>query len=159
MTRIGLGSLKYGTRKLVVPTAWKSVFTTDEKEREKNIEESSEALQFLEHEVKDHKFLGGDEFGFVDIAAVFIAFWIPVIQEVIGLQLFTAENFPKLYIWSQEILNHPVVKECLPPKEPLFAMCKAHYESIVGVGIDCQIPHCQLCCFPTVPQNRSESQH
>nr|AFK41515.1 unknown [Lotus japonicus] len=58
----------------VVTAAWKSVFTADEKEREKNIQESFEALQFLENELKDKKFFGGEEFGFVDITAVFIAF-------------------------------------------------------------------------------------
>ncbi|XP_061370740.1 uncharacterized protein LOC133313393 [Gastrolobium bilobum] len=114
-----------------VAAAWKSVYTIDEKEREKYVEESFEALQILENELKN-KFFGGEEFGFVDIAAVFIAFWIPLFQEVGGLQLFTSEKFPKLYKWSQEFLNHPVVKETLPPRDPLFANLKAHYESLVA---------------------------
>nr|AFK40836.1 unknown [Lotus japonicus] len=116
----------------VVTAAWKSVFTADEKEREKNIQESFEALQFLENELKDKKFFGGEEFGFVDITAVFIAFWIPMIQEIAGLQLFTAEKFPKLYKWSQEFLNHPVVKECLPPRDPVFAFFKGLYQSLTA---------------------------
>ncbi|KAK7256813.1 hypothetical protein RIF29_30325 [Crotalaria pallida] len=113
-----------------VSAAWKAAFTLDEKEREKNIEESSEALQFLENELKDKKFFGGEEFGFVDIAAVFIAYWVPIFQEAAGLQLFTSEKFPKLYNWSQEFINHPVVKESLPPREPLFAFFKGRYESL-----------------------------
>ncbi|XP_061366897.1 probable glutathione S-transferase [Gastrolobium bilobum] len=114
-----------------VAAAWKAAFTLDEKEREKSVAESYEALQFLEDELKD-KFFGGEEFGFVDIAAVFIAFWIPIIQEVAGLQLFTSDKFPKLYKWSQEFSNHPVVKESLPPREPLFAFFKARYESLAA---------------------------
>ena len=109
---------------------WKSVFTVDEKEREKNVEETYEALQFLENELKDKKFFGGEEFGLVDIAAVFIAFWIPIFQEIAGLQLFTSEKFPILYKWSQEFLNHPFVHEVLPPRDPLFAYFKARYESL-----------------------------
>ncbi|KAJ1376762.1 Thioredoxin-like superfamily [Sesbania bispinosa] len=109
--------------------AWKAVFTVDEKEREKNVEELFVAMQFLENELKD-KFFGGEEIGFVDIAAVFIAFWVPLIQQVAGLHLFSSEKFPKLYKWSQEFINHPLVKECLPPRDPLFAFFKARYESL-----------------------------
>ncbi|KAK7395197.1 hypothetical protein VNO78_15745 [Psophocarpus tetragonolobus] len=114
----------------IVGAAWKAAFTVDEKEREKNVAESLEALQFLENELKDKKFFGGDEFGLVDIAGVFIAFWVPIVQEIAGLQLFTSEKFPKLYKWSQEFLNHPVVKEVIPPRDPLFAFFKARYESL-----------------------------
>nr|XP_012569003.1 probable glutathione S-transferase [Cicer arietinum] len=116
----------------IVSSSFKAVFTVDdEKEREKNVEESSEALKILENELKD-KFFGGEEFGFVDIAAVFIAFWIPLVQDITGLQLFTAEKYPKLHNWSQEFLNHPVVKENLPPREPLFAFFKGRYESLIA---------------------------
>ncbi|TKY65943.1 glutathione S-transferase [Spatholobus suberectus] len=114
----------------VVGAAWKAVYTVDEEEREKNVEESFEALQFLENELKDKKFFGGEEFGLVDIAAVYIAFWIPIFQEIGGLELFTSENFPKLYKWSQEFVNHPVVKESLPPRDPVFAFLKRRYESL-----------------------------
>lgn len=110
---------------------WKAAFTHDEKEREKGVEESSEALQFLENELKD-KFFGGKEFGIVDIAAVFIAFWLPIIQEITGLQLLTTEKFPKLYKWSQDFTNHPIVKEGLPPREILLGFLKARYESLAA---------------------------
>ncbi|MED6172094.1 putative glutathione S-transferase [Stylosanthes scabra] len=109
--------------------SWKSVFTADEEEREKNAKEAVEALQVLENEIKG-KFFGGEEPGFVDIAASFIAYWSPLIQEIAGLQLFTSEQFPKLYKWSQEFLNHPIAKEILPPRDPLFALFKARYESL-----------------------------
>ncbi|PNX56842.1 glutathione S-transferase-like protein, partial [Trifolium pratense] len=85
----------------------------------------------LENELKD-KFFGGEEIGFVDIAAVFIAFWIPLIQDITGLQFFTAEKFPKLHKWSQEFLNHPIVKENIPPRDTLFAYFKAHYDSLIA---------------------------
>ncbi|KAK7256814.1 hypothetical protein RIF29_30326 [Crotalaria pallida] len=110
----------------------KAVFTIDEKERENGIEESLEALQFLENELKDKKFFGGEEFGLVDIAAIIIAFWVPIFEEVAGLQLFTSEKFPKLYNWSQEFINHPVVKESLPPREPLLGFFKGLRENLAA---------------------------
>ncbi|XP_057436916.1 probable glutathione S-transferase [Lotus japonicus] len=113
----------------------KAAFSDDKKEREKSFDESVEALQFLEDELKD-RFFGGEEFGFVDIVAVFVAFWIPIVQEVTRLQLLTSEKFPKLYRWSQEFLNQPVVKESLPPRDPILAYYKARYESLTASKID-----------------------
>ncbi|CAJ1801820.1 unnamed protein product [Sphenostylis stenocarpa] len=116
----------------VVGAASKSVFTVDEKEREKNVQETLEGLQFLENEIKEKKFFGGEEIGLADIAGSFVAFWIPIVQEIAGLQLFTSEKFPNLYKWSQEFINHPVVKEVLPPREPLFTFFKARYETLTA---------------------------
>ncbi|AES79418.1 glutathione S-transferase, amino-terminal domain protein [Medicago truncatula] len=99
----------------IVSASSKSVFTLDEKEREKNVEETTEALQFLQNELKGN-------------------IWIPLVQDIIGLQLFTAEKFPKLYNWSQEFLDHPVVKETIPPREPLFAFFKGRYESLLAAS-------------------------
>ncbi|CAL0302667.1 unnamed protein product [Lupinus luteus] len=113
----------------IVSSVKKAVFTLDEVEREKGIEESLEALQFLEDDLKT-KFFGGDEIGFLDIAALIIAYWVPIFQEVTGLQIFTSEKFPKLYNWSQELINHPIIKETLPPREPLLAFFKARIEGL-----------------------------
>ncbi|OIW07513.1 hypothetical protein TanjilG_14459 [Lupinus angustifolius] len=113
----------------IVPAVRKAVFTLDEVEREKGIEESLEALQFLENELKS-KFFGGDEIGFLDIAATIIAYWVPIFQEVTGLQIFTSDKFPKLYNWSQELINHPIIKESLPPREPLLAFFKGRIEAL-----------------------------
>ncbi|WJX76513.1 putative glutathione S-transferase [Trifolium repens] len=106
----------------------KVLYTIDEKERQTCIEESEVALQFLENELKD-KFFGGEDIGLVDITAVFIAFWLPVLQEVMGLKLLNNEKFPKLYKWSQDFNNHPIVKEKLPPRETLLAFYKARFAS------------------------------
>ncbi|XP_058736991.1 probable glutathione S-transferase [Vicia villosa] len=105
----------------------------DEKEREKNLAETSEALKILENELKD-KFFGGEEIGFVDIAAVFVAFTIPLIQEVAGFELFSAEKFPKLYNWGKEFLNHSIVKEIVPAREPTLVYFKARYELLVSAS-------------------------
>ncbi|KAK7339753.1 hypothetical protein VNO77_20435 [Canavalia gladiata] len=121
---------KFIDDKVVMPP-YNAVFTVDEKEREKNSEDTHQALQLLENELKA-KFFGGEELGFVDLAALYIAFWIPLFQDIAGLQLLTSEKFPKLYNWSQEILSHPIVKETLPPREPLFGFFKGRYESLTA---------------------------
>ncbi|XP_058736982.1 probable glutathione S-transferase [Vicia villosa] len=103
----------------------------DEKEREEIFKEVEVALQFLENELKD-KFFGGEKIGIVDITASFVAFWLPVIQEAAGLKLFTSEKFPKLYKWSEDFNNHPIVKEQLPPREFILAFFKARFESLAA---------------------------
>ncbi|GAU41843.1 hypothetical protein TSUD_177540 [Trifolium subterraneum] len=118
----------------IVSSSFKAFFTVnDEKEREKNVEESSQSLQILENELKG-KYFGGEEINFVDIAAVFIAFWIPLVQDIADLKLFNNEKYPKLYNWSQEFLNHPVVKENLPPRDPIFAFFKGLYDNLVAAS-------------------------
>jgi glutathione S-transferase len=111
--------------------ARKFAFSLDEKEREEGFKELEVAFQFLEDELKD-KFFGGEEIGLVDITGVFIAFWVPIIQEAMGLKLFIVEKFPKLYKWSQDFNNHLIVKEKLPNRETQLAFFKARYESLVA---------------------------
>ncbi|KAI4354586.1 hypothetical protein L6164_003436 [Bauhinia variegata] len=115
-----------------LPALWKAAWTVDEKEREKGVVESYEALQYLENELNDKKFFGGETIGLVDLAANYIAFWLPLLQEVVGLNLLSNEKFPKLYAWSQEFVNHPVVKENLPPKDRLSGFFRARYASITA---------------------------
>ncbi|KAF8734671.1 hypothetical protein HU200_014521 [Digitaria exilis] len=100
----------------LLPAGFKAAWNPDVKEREKGAEEATEALKILENELKG-KFFNGDSIGLVDIAVLFIAFWMPIIQEAGGLDLYRAETYPKLEKWGQEILNHPVVKGVLPPRE------------------------------------------
>ncbi|XP_014492428.1 probable glutathione S-transferase [Vigna radiata var. radiata] len=114
-----------------LPAISKAAFTAKEEEREKGTEESLDALQFLEDELK-HKFFGGESIGLVDIAAGFIAFWLPAIEEAVGLKLLSSKNFPKLSKWSEEYTNHPVVKENLPQRERVVGFFKARYASIIA---------------------------
>ncbi|XP_058736989.1 probable glutathione S-transferase [Vicia villosa] len=124
---------KFIQDKIVAPL-FKAVHAfNNEKERAKNLAESSDALQILENELKD-KFFGGKDIGLVDIAAIFVAFSLPLLQETAGFNVFTAEKYPKIYNWSQEFLNHSIVKEIVPAREPLLVYFKARYEILVSAS-------------------------
>lgn len=101
----------------------------NKEEREKGTEEALQALQFLENELKN-KFFGGENIGIVDIAASYIAFWLPILEEAVGLKFLSGDKFPKLHKWSQEFINHPIVKEILPPKEGLLGFFKSRYAAV-----------------------------
>ncbi|KAG4393375.1 hypothetical protein AAZX31_03G063000 [Glycine max] len=108
----------------ILPAIWNACWS-DENGREKAVEEALEALKILQETLKDKKFFGGESIGLVDIAANFIGYWVAILQEIAGLELLTIEKFPKLYNWSQDFINHPVIKEGLPPRDELFAFFKA----------------------------------
>ncbi|KAG5060233.1 hypothetical protein AAZX31_01G096200 [Glycine max] len=115
-----------------MPAISKAAFTADKEERDKGTEESLESLQILENVLK-HKFFGGETtIGIVDIAAGFIAFWLPAIEEAVGLKLLTNEKFPKLYKWGEDYTNHPVVKKNLPQRDRVVGFFKARYASITA---------------------------
>ncbi|KAF3449041.1 hypothetical protein FNV43_RR09765 [Rhamnella rubrinervis] len=108
-----------------IPSLWKALWARED--QEKAVEEAKEYLQFLENEVKDKKFFGGETVGLVDIAGDFIAFWVPTIQEAVGVKILSEEEFPKLCQWSHEFANHSLVKEKLPPKDELLAFFKSRH--------------------------------
>ncbi|KAK4259201.1 hypothetical protein QN277_005557 [Acacia crassicarpa] len=113
----------------VLPAVFKAATNPNEKEKEKGGEELRESLKILENELKG-KFFNGDSIGLVDIAALF---WLPIIQEVVGLDLNNSEKYPKLEKGGQEIMNHHVVKEVFvgisPEADPLLAFFKGHFHS------------------------------
>lgn len=115
----------------VLPAIQEAAWTVEEKKREKAIDEANEGLAYLEKELKG-KFFGGDTIGIVDIAAAYIAFWLPLVEEAVGLKLLSPHKFPKLYQWSHEFCSHPVVKENLPPPSRLMGFFKARYASITA---------------------------
>lgn len=110
----------------MLPAVFKAAWNPDKKERENGAEESKEALKILDKELKG-KYFNGDSIGFVDITALFIAFWLPIIQEAGGLDLYHGEKYPKLDMWCKEILNHPVVKGILPPRDVLLEFFKTRF--------------------------------
>ncbi|XP_055812524.1 probable glutathione S-transferase [Solanum dulcamara] len=94
-------------------------------EHEKSNEEVCEMLKVLDNELKDKKFFVGDKFGFADIAANFVGYWLGVFQEAFGVVLVTSEKFPNFCAWRDEYVNCSLVKKYLPPKNDLLAFVQA----------------------------------
>ncbi|KAK9920557.1 hypothetical protein M0R45_029111 [Rubus argutus] len=108
-----------------MPALFKCAGTED---REKAVEEACELLKLLENELKDKKFFGGENIGFVDIVADFIGgYWLRDFQETVGLKILTKEKLPKLCEWSNEFVNHVVIKEKLPPRDKLIAFFQSRF--------------------------------
>lgn len=109
-----------------MPALSKAAWNRDGREKEKGVEESCEALKILEKELKG-RFFNGDSVGLVDIAGLYVAYWLPIVEEASGINYwFDGKKFPMLEKWSHEIVNHPTIKLALPPRDNLLAYAKAH---------------------------------
>ncbi|KAJ8635162.1 hypothetical protein MRB53_009429 [Persea americana] len=98
-------------------------------EQEKHMQEAMENLKTLETALQGKKFFGGEAIGLVDIACMFLAYWLELIQQVVGMVLIDEEKLPMLHQWAQELVNTSVVKESLPPRDKLLAFLKARKEA------------------------------
>ncbi|CAI9098334.1 OLC1v1034961C1 [Oldenlandia corymbosa var. corymbosa] len=102
------------------PALFKTIWSLGE-QYEKDKAEARELLKVLEDEIQGKKFFGGDRIGLVDIVANFIAFLYRVVQEAIGLDVFTKDEFPNLWRWAEDFVNHGDISQNLPPREKLIA--------------------------------------
>ncbi|XP_059462525.1 glutathione S-transferase U8-like [Corylus avellana] len=97
--------------------------------REKAVEEASELLKFIEEELKEKRFFGGESIGLVDIIANVIGFWLGVFEEGSGVELLTRDKFPKLCNWVDEYVSSSIIKENLPPRDKLVPFLRNRFGS------------------------------
>lgn len=77
-------------------------------------------LEKIEEKMGGSRFFGGDTIGYVDLVMGFIAYMLPVWEEVAGVKIFDELKFPNLATWRTNFLDHPVIKTDLPPKAKLL---------------------------------------
>lgn len=99
--------------------AWVAMCTSGE-EHEKALDIAREALEKIEEEIKGKKFFGGDNIGYLDLALGWISYWLPVWEEVGSVQIIDPLKFPAITAWMANFLSHPVIKDCLPPRDKML---------------------------------------
>ncbi|PON36112.1 S-crystallin [Parasponia andersonii] len=117
------------------PSIW-MVYRTTGEEQEKSKKESLEMLRTIEEYCRinaDKKFFGGDEIGILDIAfGGMIVHWYDIIEEIVGVKLFEAQEFPRLHEWVNNFKQVPVIKENLPDRDELLAFFKSAREKLLA---------------------------
>lgn len=93
---------------------------TEGEEKEKAIISAKESFAFLEKQIQGKKYFGGEQMGYLDLAMGWIPHWLNVMEEVGGMILIDAENFPSLHEWTRNFIEIPLIKECLPPRDKLI---------------------------------------
>jgi glutathione S-transferase len=98
---------------------WLALWATDADTRRKFREEAKASLALLEAELGDKRFFAGDTVGYVDVAASGLAYWLGAMEEVAGVSIMEASEFPGLCRWAKEYTSSEAVKGCLPDWDEL----------------------------------------
>ncbi|XP_044499321.1 probable glutathione S-transferase [Mangifera indica] len=119
---------KFAEEKLFY-AAWTAMWSKGEM-KEKAVKESIEALEKIEGEVKEKKLFEGESIGYLDLAIGWIAYWLPVWEEVGAVQILSPNKFPAVTAWMAKILSHPVIKDNLPPRDRMHVYFEGRRDAI-----------------------------
>ncbi|KAH7844532.1 hypothetical protein Vadar_029068 [Vaccinium darrowii] len=113
---------KVGDEKLFY-NAQRAMCTQFEEEKERYLKEAVESLEKIEEVLikGKSKFFGGEKIGYLDIALGWISYWLPVWEEVGSMKIVDPILFPSITAWMENIRNHPVIKDKLPPRDKMVA--------------------------------------
>ncbi|KAG4999955.1 hypothetical protein AAZX31_08G116300 [Glycine max] len=98
---------------------WVAMSTSGD-EQEEAMKEAKEMMEKIEEEIKGKNFFGGDNIGYLDIAIGWIAYLVPVWEEVGSMQIIDPLKFPATFAWMTNFLSHPVIKDSLPPRDKML---------------------------------------
>ena len=89
-------------------------------EKKLYIQSALEDLEKIEGELKGKgKYFGGENLGYLDLALGCITYLVPVFEEVGSMTILDPVQLPCITAWMQNFLNHPVIKEDLPPRDKM----------------------------------------
>ncbi|KAL8515808.1 hypothetical protein ACS0TY_014488 [Phlomoides rotata] len=118
---------KFADEKLLDP-AW-FVLNLEGEDQERAAKIVSVHLEKIEEMIKGKKYFGGNTIGFLDLVLAFIAYILPAWEEVASIKMVDPSKFPGIATWTDNFLNHPVVKtEYFPPKDQTLSYykCRRH---------------------------------
>ncbi|KAB5519156.1 hypothetical protein DKX38_023475 [Salix brachista] len=124
---------KFGDDK-VMQSIGGGVLLKEGKEQEEGFAASMENLKYLEDEIRGKKFFGGETIGLADIALGWLAHYLDIVEEIVGLKLIDQEKFPSLAAWKQEFANAPIIRENWPDRDKLATKYVAMREANLGKG-------------------------
>ncbi|KAF5465937.1 hypothetical protein F2P56_015899 [Juglans regia] len=104
--------------------------------KEKALKSAIEVAEKIEEEMKGNnkKFLGGESIGYLDLALGWIAHWLPIWEEVGSMQIVDPSQFPATTAWSKRFLDHPVIKQNLPPRDKMLVYFHERKKILGGSG-------------------------
>ncbi|XP_057781425.1 glutathione transferase GST 23-like [Salvia miltiorrhiza] len=90
--------------------------------QERAVKIAIEHLEMMEEKLggKNRFFFGDDTIGHVDLMMGFVAYMLPVWEEIMAIKIFDATRFQNLAAWKNNFLNHPVIKGDFPSKDEMF---------------------------------------
>ncbi|XP_074297613.1 putative glutathione S-transferase [Silene latifolia] len=89
------------------------------------IDELLTQLEIFEKEMKGNKLFKENINKFLDVIGLYVIYWIPILQEVAGKDVFTRDKFPEIYNWADDILNCNIIKDNLPNREKMLTLLRS----------------------------------
>ncbi|KAA3485491.1 putative glutathione S-transferase [Gossypium australe] len=110
------------------------LYQTDGEEQQAAVKEWLEMLEVMEEHalIGGKKFFGGDEINMVDMAFSFVAHWLGILEDVVGLEIFEPHKFPRVSSWIQNFKSIPIIKENLPDVDKMYAFSKHGREMMLA---------------------------
>ncbi|XP_007035120.2 PREDICTED: glutathione transferase GST 23 [Theobroma cacao] len=104
----------------ILEGAWNALCSQGE-EKQKALRQTIEAMEKIEGELEGkQQFFGGESVGYLDIILGWISYWLPVWEEVGSMEILNPIKFPAITAWINRFLNHPVIKDKLPPTDKML---------------------------------------
>ncbi|KAK6940580.1 Glutathione S-transferase, N-terminal, partial [Dillenia turbinata] len=104
-------------------------------EQEKAIREARELLRTIEQQgLGNTKFFNGNEIGLTDIAFGWMACWLDVMEEAVGVKLLEPSSFPNLQTWIENFKEVAVIKENCPDRAKLLNYFKGLRERFISAA-------------------------
>ncbi|EEF44318.1 probable glutathione S-transferase [Ricinus communis] len=109
-----------------IPAEWRVFCSSNGEEQEKAVKDCLEMLKTIEEQAlgENKIFFGGDRIGAVDIVCGKFVRWLEVIEEVMGIKLLQQHKFPRLYQWTINFKEAPIIKDNLPDHGKLLNLLK-----------------------------------
>lgn len=115
----------------LLESAWIAMITEgEEKERAQSI--AVEAVERIEEQLKGKQFFGGDDIGYLDLAAGWVAHWLPVWEEVGAASIMDPLRFPCTASWVRSFSAHPLIRDNLPPRDKMLDYFHRKREQIMA---------------------------
>ena len=89
-------------------------------EQERAVNQAMESVEKIEGVVKGKKLFGGESIGYLDICLGWMSYWLPVWEEVGGMQIIDPIKFPATSSWMNTLLYHPVIGDNLPARDAMI---------------------------------------
>lgn len=70
----------------------------------------------------------------MDISAAWIGIWAKIYEEIVNIKLVDEKTMPLLCVWFQHVLENPIIKECLPPREKLLEHNKGFHRRLMAAS-------------------------
>ena len=108
------------------------LFRTTGEDQAKAKKDTLEMLTTIEEQgLGKSMFFGGEEVGLADLVVGSVLHWLEVIEQILEVKLFEANNFPKLHKWFNNFKEVPMIRKNLPDQHQMYGFFKKQRDRLM----------------------------